>query len=91
MFLKTTQYHAEFKRYSIADDFGFKKFEEIVKAHHNLDDIPFLVFYTDPLHGDLLPINNDENFAKAKSVQKSFLKIVLQAKGKLRRLSKLSK
>ena len=34
------------------------------------------------MHGDLLPINNDENFAKAKSsVQKSYLKIVLQAKG----------
>ena len=36
------------------------------------------------MHGDLLPINNDENFAKAKSVQKSFLKIVLQAKGRLK-------
>lgn len=46
-----------------------------------LKDIPFVIFYTDPLHGDLLPINNDENLAKAISSAKPFLRLILQRKG----------
>lgn len=42
-----------------------------------------MIFYTDPTHGDLLPINNDENLAKAISLAKPLLRLFLQRKGKL--------
>ena len=40
-----------------------------------------MIFYTDPTHGDLLPINNDENLAKAISLAKPLLRLFLQRKG----------
>lgn len=53
---------------------------------HFLQDIPFTVTYTDT-HGDLLPINNDDNFALALSTaavstaKQPVLRILLQRKG----------
>ncbi|KAG9511112.1 Partitioning defective 6-like gamma, partial [Fragariocoptes setiger] len=60
------QIGVEFRRYALRcneianfDDF-YKKIEKI----HQLNDIPFVIFYTDQ-ENSLLPINNNENLAKA--------------------------
>ena len=58
-------------------------FYDILKTLHRLEDIPFTVCYTDPIHGDLLPINNDDNYAKALCSTKLPLRLLIQRKGKL--------
>ena len=63
---------------------GFEAFHERLQALHKLHGVAFVVFYTDPTHGDLLPINNDENLAKAISSGKPFLRLILQRKGESR-------
>lgn len=62
-----SKYLAEFRRFSIhtASD-TFKSLLDHIENLHQLNNIETVVTYTDPVHGDLLPINNDENFAKAK-------------------------
>ncbi len=42
---------------------------------------PFLISYTDPKDGDLLPINNDDNFARALHTAAPLLRVFLQRKG----------
>lgn len=78
------QFDAEFRRFSIAKSgiVAFSAFYQRLEEFHKLNDIEFLIFYTDPSHGDLLPINNDENLAKAISSAKPFLRLILQRKGK---------
>ena len=75
---------AEFRRFSLDPNVvtTFEAFYTLLEKFHVLKDIAFLIFYEDPSHGDLLPINNDENFAKAVSMAKPFLRIILQRKGK---------
>ena len=41
----------------------FEEFKTELEQLHGLFEIPFFIYYTDPIHGDLLPINNDDNFA----------------------------
>ena len=52
----------------------------MVERLHNLGKIPFIVTYTDK-EGDLLPINNDDNFAKALETAKPVLRLCIQRKG----------
>lgn len=63
----------EFRRYALKQD-DVKSFDNLYKqleAKHHLGAIPFVVFYTDPEDPDgLLPINNDDNLAKAISSAK---------------------
>ncbi|KAI8432901.1 hypothetical protein MSG28_013819 [Choristoneura fumiferana] len=37
----------------------------LIEKLHRLHDVTFLISYTDPRDGDLLPINNDDNLARA--------------------------
>ena len=60
---------------------SFPKFYSCLNDFHELFGIPFVVFYADPTHGDLLPINNDENLARAISSARPFLRLFLQRKG----------
>lgn len=60
----------------------FEVFERTLEKIHFLRDIPFTITYTD-IHGDLLPINNDDNFNLALSTAKPVLRILVQRKGKL--------
>jgi len=53
-----------------------------VETFHKLSTLPFSVYYVDPIQGDLLPINNDDNLAKAITCSKSLLRLVIQRKGK---------
>lgn len=76
------QYDAEFRRFSVdknkMKEFG--GFEKLLSALHNIDPQSFVITYTDT-HGDLLPINNDDNFQKALSTAKPLLRVMIQMKG----------
>ncbi|XP_071092038.1 partitioning defective 6 homolog beta-like isoform X1 [Haliotis cracherodii] len=78
-----SKFDAEFRRFCVSRDpgDGFEKFQSRVEKLHQLEDIPFVINYTDPVHGDLLPINNDINFSKAVTTAKPLLRLLLQRKG----------
>lgn len=78
-----SKFDAEFRRFHV-DRHKVPKFEEFSKnleGMHRLQEIPFTICYTDPVHGDLLPINNDDNFAKALTSAKPLLRVLVQRKG----------
>lgn len=58
----------------------FEPFRDTIEKLHFLNDVPFTITYTD-IHGDLLPINNDDNFNLALSTAKPVLRIFVQKKG----------
>ncbi|XP_013389186.1 partitioning defective 6 homolog beta-like [Lingula anatina] len=78
-----SKFEAEFRRFSINRESStqFEAFQKLLGELHFLQDIPFLVCYTDPKDQELLPINNDENFVKAVSTAKPILKLHIQKKG----------
>lgn len=56
----------EFRRYAVPRD-KINKFEDffrIIQDMHQLTNTPFLIYYSDQ-DGEMLPINNDDNLAKA--------------------------
>lgn len=56
----------EFRRYALKRD-DVRSFDNLYKkieSFHQLSAIPFVIFYTDP-EDFILPINNDDNLAKA--------------------------
>lgn len=61
----------EFRRYALKkeDVQSFDTFYKQIEAYHHLGAIPFVIFYADP-EDSLLPINNDDNLAKAISSAK---------------------
>ncbi|ESO98194.1 hypothetical protein LOTGIDRAFT_158981 [Lottia gigantea] len=76
-----SKFDAEFRRFSFtAEKFNYTDFSSTVEKLHHLEEIPFVVNYTD-VHGDLLPINNDDNFHKALCTAKPLLRILVQRKG----------
>lgn len=54
----------------------------MLETLHHLSDIPFVVSYTDPKDGDLLPLNNDDNLGIALQKAKPLLRVIIQRKGK---------
>jgi len=58
----------------------FDDFYHLLQDLHCLQSVPFIITYTDP-EGDLLPINNDENFAVALSLAQPVLRLHIQHKG----------
>lgn len=74
-----SKYGAEFRRFSV-DRFKPGKFEEFYKLilHiHRIANMEVMIGYAD-VHGDLLPINNDDNFCKAVSTAHPLLRIFIQ-------------
>ena len=60
---------------------SFDDFYAIIgQKHRILDLIDFTTSYTDPIHGDLLPINNDENFRRALSTATPLLRVFVYRK-----------
>ncbi|KAG8224020.1 hypothetical protein J437_LFUL001097, partial [Ladona fulva] len=59
----------------------FEEFRSLVERLHNLADTPFLLSYTDPKDGDLLPINNDDNFWRAVQNARPLLRVIVQRRG----------
>ena len=60
---------------------AFDEFIELIRQVHKLDRIQFTVWYTDP-EGDLLPISNKENFARALTTAQPLLRVVVLRKSK---------
>lgn len=56
----------EYRRFAVPKDeiIKFEDFYQKVRSMHRLDETPFTIFYSDQ-DGELLPINNDDNLAKA--------------------------
>lgn len=60
-----SKFMAEFRRTSFPlEETSFDAFFRHISELHSVQDV--VLTYTDPVHGDLLPINNDENFCQAK-------------------------
>jgi partitioning defective protein 6 len=77
-----SKFDAEFRRFAINRQKipRFEEFYTLVEQLHALRSIPFTITYTDP-EGDLLPINNDDNFALALSTARPVLRLNIQHKG----------
>ena len=82
VFVVFVQFDAEFRRFSVSRQttLRFDDFYRLVEEVHCLQSVPFIITYTDP-EGDLLPINNDDNFAVAFSSAQPVLRLHIQQKG----------
>lgn len=58
----------------------FQDFYSLLQSVHQIPRVDVLLGYTD-VHGDLLPINNDDNYHKALSSANPLLRIIIQKKG----------
>lgn len=82
--LLSPQYGAEFRRFSVdrAKPGKFEEFYKLILHIHRIANMEVLIGYAD-IHGDLLPINNDDNFCKAVSTAHPLLRIFIQRQGRL--------
>jgi partitioning defective protein 6 len=77
-----SKYDAEFRRIGLVRH-QFAKFEEfyqLLERLHGLYGIQFNIYYTDK-DGDLLPINNDNNFSRVQQVTVGVLRLIILRKG----------
>lgn len=83
-----SKFAAEFRRFGVERDKYDKldDFRRLIEELHKLASIAFVLSYTDPGDGGLLPINNDDNFRKALQRARPVLKIIIQHKGSLEHL-----
>ncbi|MBN3321776.1 PAR6B protein, partial [Atractosteus spatula] len=75
------QFGAEFRRFSLdrSKPGKFDEFYGLLQHVHRIPNVDVLVGYAD-IHGDLLPINNDDNYHKAISTANPLLRVFLQRK-----------
>ncbi|XP_067005056.2 partitioning defective 6 homolog gamma [Anabrus simplex] len=78
-----SKFDAEFRRFSVSrhDTGKYEDFKVLIERLHHLADVPFLISYTDPRDGDLLPINNDDNLGRAVLNARPLLRVIVQRKG----------
>lgn len=76
------QYGAEFRRFSLdrREPGRYKDFHRLIGRLHHLWQMDVLIGYAD-VQGELLPINNDDNFCKAVTSTQSLLRIFIQLQG----------
>nr|XP_055076082.1 par-6 family cell polarity regulator gamma b [Misgurnus anguillicaudatus] len=74
-----SKYGAEFRRFSVdrQKPGKFQEFYSLIMTIHKIANMEVMIGYAD-IHGDLLPINNDENFSKAVSTAHPLLRIFIQ-------------
>jgi len=60
---------------------SFQDFYRLLQTVHQIPLVDVLLGYTD-IHGDLLPINNDDNYHKALSSATPLLRVIIQKRGK---------
>ncbi|XP_026879156.2 par-6 family cell polarity regulator gamma b isoform X1 [Electrophorus electricus] len=74
-----SKYGAEFRRISVnrVKPGNFQEFFTLMLHIHRITNMEVMIGYAD-VHGDLLPINNDENFCKAVSTAHPLLRIFIQ-------------
>uniref|UniRef100_A0A2R9A151 Par-6 family cell polarity regulator gamma n=1 Tax=Pan paniscus TaxID=9597 RepID=A0A2R9A151_PANPA len=78
-FLGCTSFGAEFRRFSLDrhKPGKFEDFYKLVVHTHHISNSDVTIGYAD-VHGDLLPINNDDNFCKAVSSANPLLRVFIQ-------------
>lgn len=79
------QFDADIVRFSINRNkpMNYEDFRKFIAERHDLGaDFNFLIWYMDT-DGDLLPINNDNNLARALLATRCLLRIFIQRKGKI--------
>ncbi|XP_013170724.1 PREDICTED: partitioning defective 6 homolog beta [Papilio xuthus] len=78
-----TKFDAEFRRFALSrtEKLKYEDFKGLIEKLHRLHDVAFLISYTDPRDGDLLPINNDDNLARALLTARPLLRVIIQRKG----------
>ncbi|XP_063306561.1 partitioning defective 6 homolog gamma isoform X1 [Pelobates fuscus] len=74
-----SKYGAEFRRFSLNrhKPGTFEEFYNLLLHLHNISNVDVMLGYAD-VHGDLLPINNDDNFCKAVSSANPLLRVFIQ-------------
>ncbi|XP_043117989.1 partitioning defective 6 homolog gamma-like [Puntigrus tetrazona] len=74
-----SKYGAEFRRFSLdrSEPGRYKDFQRLIVRLHHLWQMDVLIGYAD-VQGELLPINNDDNFYKAVTSTQSLLRIFIQ-------------
>ncbi|NXX83143.1 PAR6A protein, partial [Urocolius indicus] len=75
------QFDAEFRRFAMkrSGAGSFQEFYRLLQTVHQIPRLDVLLGYTD-VHGDLLPINNDDNYHKALSSANPLLRVIIQKK-----------
>ncbi|NWI12129.1 PAR6B protein, partial [Crypturellus soui] len=75
------QFDAEFRRFAVRRSGAgtFQDFYRLLQTVHRIPRVDVLLGYTD-VHGDLLPINNDDNYHKALSSANPLLRVIIQKK-----------
>jgi len=78
-----SKFDSDFRRFSLSrgTTMKYEEFQGLLEKLHKLNDVAFLISYTDPRDGDLLPINNDDNLAIALTNARPLLRIIIQRKG----------
>ncbi|XP_060628099.1 partitioning defective 6 homolog beta [Anolis sagrei] len=76
-----SKFGAEYRRFSLerSKPGKFDEFYGLLQHVHKIPNVDVLVGYID-IHGDLLPINNDDNYHKAVSTANPLLRIFIQRK-----------
>uniref|UniRef100_A0A665V055 Par-6 family cell polarity regulator alpha n=1 Tax=Echeneis naucrates TaxID=173247 RepID=A0A665V055_ECHNA len=75
------QFEAEYRRFALKRNSpgDFQEFYRLLQTIHHIPGVDVLLGYAD-VHGDLLPINNDDNFLKAVSLASPLLRIIISKK-----------
>ncbi|KAM9626053.1 partitioning defective 6 homolog alpha [Morphnus guianensis] len=76
-----SKFDAEFRRFAMkrSSAGSFQDFYRLLQTVHQIPRVDVLLGYTD-VHGDLLPINNDDNYHKALSSANPLLRVIIQKK-----------
>jgi len=75
-----SKFEAEFRRFSLKRDQleSFSEFYDLLEQTHCLEKTTFSIYYRHPQDGDLLPINNKENFMHALGTATPLLRLFIQ-------------
>ncbi|XP_001601910.1 partitioning defective protein 6 [Nasonia vitripennis] len=79
-----SKFDADIIRFSISrnESTSYDGFRKLLAERHDIGpELKFDIWYTDPTDGDLLPINNDNNLARALVAAKPLLRILIQRQG----------
>ncbi|KAG7523308.1 partitioning defective 6-like alpha-like [Solea senegalensis] len=73
-----SKFEAEYRRFALKRNGpdGFQEFYHLLQTIHHIPGVDVILGYAD-VQGDLLPINNDDNFHKAVSSANPLLRIII--------------
>eukprot|EP00112_Aurelia_sp_Birch-Aquarium-sp1_P018606 Seg446.1 transcript_id=Seg446.1/GoldUCD/mRNA.D3Y31 product="Partitioning defective 6 gamma" protein_id=Seg446.1/GoldUCD/D3Y31 len=78
-----SKFENEFRRFAVKRGAitSYQELFQFIQNVHRLYEIPFSIWYKEPLHGDVLPINNNENCLHALNSAQPMLRLFLQRGG----------